>query len=167
MNKQFFHTSESVTVDNYPYGRLKCEATFGLEYNPKKGFRSVFQTVNPKNGTINKPKKSVYHPIMLMYRNTENGYIEYEAPRLWEGKDVNKVSKFIHDNFSKFSEEQIKDISAHLFNHLVIDLVFRVRNETAEVKAEVKATKYQATLNLLKLGMSGENIFAEVNFERG
>jgi hypothetical protein len=50
------------TVADYPYGfRLRCTIRYWLEFQPKKGFRFVSQTTNPKRGDIwNKPKASTY-----------------------------------------------------------------------------------------------------------
>ena len=49
-------------VDDYPYGyTLRCKIRYWLEYSPKRGFRLVSQTTNPKRGHIwNKPKASTY-----------------------------------------------------------------------------------------------------------
>lgn len=50
-------------VDDYPYGfRLRCKIRYWLEYTPKRGFRLVSQTSNPKRPGLvwNKPKASTY-----------------------------------------------------------------------------------------------------------
>lgn len=49
-------------VNDYPYGfRLRCQIRYWLEYAPKRGFRFVSQTTNPKRGNVwNKPKASTY-----------------------------------------------------------------------------------------------------------
>jgi hypothetical protein len=55
-------------VDDYPYGfRLRCKIRYWLEYAPKRGFRFVSQTTNPKlsdrrfsEEVWNKPKASTY-----------------------------------------------------------------------------------------------------------
>lgn len=49
-------------VDDYPYGfTLRCKIRYWLEYTPKRGFRFVSQTTNPKRGDVwNKPKASTY-----------------------------------------------------------------------------------------------------------
>lgn len=58
------HTSPETayTVDDYPYGfRLRCKIRYWLEHDPKRGFRFVSQTTNPKRGNVwNKPKASTY-----------------------------------------------------------------------------------------------------------
>jgi hypothetical protein len=59
------HTSAETAyvVNDYPYGfRLRCKIRYWLEHHPKRGFRFVSQTTNPKrdNATWNKPKASTY-----------------------------------------------------------------------------------------------------------
>jgi hypothetical protein len=59
------HTSPETAyvVDDYPYGfRLRCKIRYWLEFAPKRGFRLVSQTTNPKRpGEVwNKPKASTY-----------------------------------------------------------------------------------------------------------
>lgn len=64
------HTSE-----NYPWGyKLKTKALFFMEFNPKKGFRLVQITTNPKTGRECKPKKSTYcdDGLDFLYFNEEN-----------------------------------------------------------------------------------------------
>jgi hypothetical protein len=58
------HTSPETAylVSDYPYGfKLRCSIRYWIEYAPKKGFRFVSQTTNPKRGNVwNKPKASTY-----------------------------------------------------------------------------------------------------------
>ena len=58
------HSPETAyVVDDYPYGfTLRCTIRYWLEYHPKRGFRFVSQTTNPKrSGEVwNKPKASTY-----------------------------------------------------------------------------------------------------------
>lgn len=165
MNKQYFKTTEVVTVDNYPYGRLKCEATFGLEFDAKKGFRTTFQTVNPKDQRINKPKKSTYSPIILMYKNTENGHIEYEWLKLWNKTDVNKCAKVIAENFHLFTSEQIEYIYGYFLTHLNVDLIWVVKLRGAK-KEDVFPKYYETPVKKLVSGLkTKENVFAEVFFD--
>jgi hypothetical protein len=56
----YYHTTKKAIVDSYPYGRLRATAFFSLEFKKGKGFRSVFQTINPKNNRLNAPKYSTY-----------------------------------------------------------------------------------------------------------
>ena len=57
------HTSEATAyvVDDYPYGfRARTQIRYWLEQKPKKGWRFVSQTMNPKTNRWNKPKASTY-----------------------------------------------------------------------------------------------------------
>ncbi len=62
-------------VLDYPYGyQLRCQIRYWLEYAPKRGFRFMSQTSNPKKGNIwNKPKASTYSKFGgCMFLNDEN-----------------------------------------------------------------------------------------------
>jgi hypothetical protein len=57
------HTSEATAyyVHDYPYGfRERTQIRYWLESKPKKGWRFVSQTMNPKTIRWNKPKASTY-----------------------------------------------------------------------------------------------------------
>ena len=57
------HTSEATAyvVADYPYGfRERTQIRYWLEHKPKKGWRFVSQTLNPKTSRWNKPKASTY-----------------------------------------------------------------------------------------------------------
>lgn len=76
------HTSPETayTVDDYPYGfRLRCKIRYWLEKHPKRGYRLMSQTTNPKReGMWNKPKGSTYTSIAAcMYL--------YEGRVVWDG----------------------------------------------------------------------------------
>ena len=49
-------------VADYPYGfKLRCQIRYWIEFTPKRGFRFMSQTSNPKQGGVwNKPKASTY-----------------------------------------------------------------------------------------------------------
>ncbi len=114
---QFIPIHEAVEVDNYPYGRLKATATFALEFNPKKGFRHLFQTINPKNGRVNKPKMSTYQPVAWMYREAATGHIKWNAKYPSGYEDVNEVARFIQENQKhiQYTPEQQEYICSYLF----------------------------------------------------
>lgn len=103
---KFLKTTDKAQVNNYPYGRLKCTAFFGLEFDKKKGFRSTFQTINPKTNRLNAPKKSTYaHLIVLV---DSDGFITSTHHSFNGVKELNKACKFIHENFELFTPEQIE-----------------------------------------------------------
>jgi len=72
----FTHTSEETAylVDDYPYGfRLRTEIRYWIE-TTKRGDRFCAQTLNPKTGRWNKPKKSTYSAVMVLALQ-ENGHV--------------------------------------------------------------------------------------------
>lgn len=108
---EIYSTGDKISTDNYPYGRLRCTAYFSVEYN-KKGMRSVFQTIDPKTGRLNKPKNSTYYPVILPMRNPDNGHIDFCGYLDFNGTDaINKGLYFMSDFCDLFTPEQIKDIA--------------------------------------------------------
>lgn len=71
--------AERKEVQNYPYGYSLRTTLFDyVEFSPKKGFRHCTQTINPKTGRTNAPKKSTYSPFMIRWINSE-GHIKVYA----------------------------------------------------------------------------------------
>jgi len=74
------HTSEATAylVDDYPYGfRERTQIRYWLEHKPKKGWRFVSQTLNPKTGRWNKPKASTYAEWGGAMYLDENGHVQW------------------------------------------------------------------------------------------
>lgn len=73
------HTSleTAYMIDDYPYGRLRCKRRVWLESDPKRGFRFVSQTENPKNGRWNAPHKSTYTEIAASLYLDENNHVQW------------------------------------------------------------------------------------------
>jgi hypothetical protein len=112
--------NETKTVDNYPYGRLKTTAYFSLEFQKNKGFRSVFQTVNPKTGVLNKPKKGVYNDIMFM--TDTDGFIKFCSMSFYDIKKLHNITAFLDQNFALFTVDQIRYMYARVITFLKIEL---------------------------------------------
>ena len=67
-------------VEDYPYGfRLRCKIRYWIEFKPKKGFRFVSQTTNPKRpGEVwNKPKASTYSMFGGAMYLDENEHVQF------------------------------------------------------------------------------------------
>lgn len=82
----FGHEDEetALLVDDYPYGRrVRTQIRYWLETVPRKGDRFVSQTLNPKTGRWNKPKRSTYVPVGLMYREPGTGYVRWTGLATW------------------------------------------------------------------------------------
>jgi hypothetical protein len=68
-------------VDDYPYGySLRCKIRYWLEYAPKRGFRFVSQTSNPKRGHVwNKPKASTYARFGAAMFLDDKGHVQWSG----------------------------------------------------------------------------------------
>ena len=83
MNLLSGHTSPETAyvVDDYPCGfRLRCKMRYWLEFHPKRGFRLVSQTTNPKRGDVwNKPKASTYSRFGGAMFLDDNGHVTWSG----------------------------------------------------------------------------------------
>lgn len=157
----YLPTTEKIQVDNYPYGRLRSTAFFGLEFKQGKGFRTTFQTINPKNGRLNAVKCSTYKEIILMYRNENNGHINYKYLHIYESTDYNKVAKFVHENFNLFTPEQIEYIYGLFIMHTKVtakSMVIYCNSKWEDIKPLIEPC--------IKICMQGiktkENLFNQI-----
>lgn len=97
------HTSleTAYVVDDYPYGfRLRTKIRYWLEHKPKKGWRLVSQTLNPKTNRWNKPKASTYIDLAAFM------YLDDKEHVTWTG-----VGFYA-------STEELKDFLKNYRNHL-------------------------------------------------
>ena len=149
-------------VDSYPYGRLRTEARFSIEFNPKKGFRSVFQTINPKNGRVNAPKLGTYSDIL--YMEIVDGFITFKQLNFYGGNDLNKAFKFMAENFDLFTKEQIEYITLSLVASTKIDMsgVFTYGGSKFE---DLKQLYSHVVETLVKIVKTGENLFNSIELD--
>lgn len=117
---EIFHTSEKITVDSYPYGRLRATAFFNVEYKPKKGFRSVFQTINPKNGRLNAPKYGTYSPAEFCYK-TQDGHVHWYGLGMNGADELNTAFHFMADFSEIFTPEQLRYVIGFAFMMVKVD----------------------------------------------
>jgi len=120
MKVEFKHTDKKVISENYPYGfNLKTTKTDWIEFNPKKGFRHVSQTVNPKTGRLNNPKKSTYYTIGIL------GIDENQHTKFWacgfNGEKEMKISyKHLSENFEMYTVAQMHFLYLEAFTYLKV-----------------------------------------------
>lgn len=97
----FGHTSEdtALLVDDYPYGfRLRTSIRYWIE-TTKNGDRFVSQTLNPKTGRWNKPKKSTYSEVGVMFRD-EQGHIQWDGISMFSDDARIELFRSLSENFS-------------------------------------------------------------------
>jgi hypothetical protein len=120
--QKYIPSTEKIEVLNYPYGfKLRTTLFDYIEYDKKKGYRHCTQTVCPKTNRLNKPKKSTYYPLLLRYYN-EAGHIKTAGFDFNGGEAINKGSKFIFENFTLFSPEEIKYLYELILRASIVDM---------------------------------------------
>jgi hypothetical protein len=157
-------TTEKIEVTEYPYGRLRTSAFFSLDFDKKKGFRSVFQTIDPKSGRLNKPKKGTYSAIEMMYYEDDTNHVKHVCFDMNGCEAINKACKFISEHFDKFTTEQIEYIYMHLFTMLKISMKAKVIY--CGSKFEELKPLFDVYVQLALQGIkTKENLFAQINLD--
>jgi hypothetical protein len=163
--REYFPTYAKIAVEDYPYGRLRTTAYFSLEYRKGHGFRTVFQTVNPKNGRLNAEKKSTYYPCMLMYRDNETGHIKYSIYGMNGRTDLNEVAAFLAENWHNFSEAEQIGLLTDFIGFSVADM--KATCMYGGAKPEEIAPYYRDIVETLKSALSTPalNVWGGVKFD--
>lgn len=137
----FGHTDEenAYLVDDYPYGfRLRTQIRYWLESKAGRGDRFVSQTMNPKTGRWNKPKRSTYTGVAVMF-------IDEEQHVRWTGIDFNNSAEWLAEFVGVVGRERLNDLQrarlaeiigyTRAMEHVTFEVV-SVDSMTAEEKAE-------------------------------
>lgn len=114
-----YSTSEKLSVDNYPYGYKKTTMFFSVEFSPSKGFRTVRQTINPKNGRLNAPKKSTYG--MVFIPQMVDGFADFKCVDFYHVEKFVDQCHFLSDNFDLFTIDQKKYIYGRAYQFLRVE----------------------------------------------
>lgn len=159
MEKQ---TDLKFEVKDYPYGfRLRTTAFYSLEYKSGKGFRSVFQTINPRTGLLNKPKHSTYSPVLYMYKNEADGHIKYKGCSFYDDEDKIRDIKFMYEHFDEYKEKEIEGIAIDIVNILRMDIRAKEIYCGSDIKKLLPLYK-TAVETLLEIMKTKQNLFDKV-----
>ena len=114
-NVRFGHTDETtaIVVDDYPYGRrVRTQIRYWLE-TTKHGDRFVSQTLNPKTDRWNKPKKSTYAEVGVIYIEDGTGYVRWAGLHHYASPEA--VEHFVsvcEQNLSDAQKAKVAEIIA-------------------------------------------------------
>lgn len=87
-------------VENYPYGGLRTKMCFSVNFHPKRGFRSVMQSLNPKTGIWNKIRHGTYADLIWMEKD-ENGFIEFHSMNINGLVNISAISKILAEKYEQ------------------------------------------------------------------
>ena len=158
---KFIPTAEKVEVKDYPYGyTLRTTLFDSIQWNPKKGYRHVTQTVNPKTDRLNAPKKSTYSPLIVRYYNEQN-HIKTLHFDFNGDKEINEGCKFLAENFSLFTPEEINYLYLKILSMSIID--FKATCIYGGSKPDELKPLYINFWDTVKKGIkTGENVFSDL-----
>lgn len=101
-------------VEDYPYGfTLRTSIRYWIETVPKKGDRFCSQTRNPKvAGEVwNKPKKSTYVDVGVMYRD-EQGHVTWTGINAYaSAEDLAAFTAVVGDNLNPIQAQMLRIIT--------------------------------------------------------
>lgn len=109
------HTSPETgyRVDDYPYGyTLRTTIRYWVETKKNFGQRMVSQTVNPKNGRLNKPKAGTYCAIQLLALDEQDHVVPIG---IHGGAGRDQIDAFIDragDSLDEYQQEALKWLEA-------------------------------------------------------
>lgn len=172
-DKRYVIEAKSVTVhqsdlklksDDYPYGRLRCTAFFSVEYNDK-GARTIFQTINPKNGRLNAEKKSTYYKVILPMVDDSTGHIEFCGHNDFNGSDeINRGVQFMADFHELFTEKQVKDIAITLIAMYKVHTYALVQYKGADFEA-IKPLMENQVKTAVEIANTGKNLWFDCSLD--
>ena len=163
--KSFHTTTAQVAVENYPYGyKLKTTLTHSLEFKSGKGFRHVTQTVNPKTGRLNNPKRGTYYPLMLLATDNETNYTRSYALNPNSAETVNTSAAWMYQKYHLFQHREIVHAANYLIKILKADAYARAVY-CGSVTAEILPYYAQAVEALYKIASTGANHFDKVQVD--
>ena len=157
----YIKTSERVRVENYPYSFiLRTTLTDSVEFSPKKGYRHVTQTINPKTGRENNPKRGVYYPLLVRYYNAD-GHIKSVAFDFNGDEEINKGLRFVSENFDLFTPEEVRYLYEFIYSMGIVDM--KATAIYGGSKIDDLKPLYEHFFRVGKQGMqTGENLFGQM-----
>jgi hypothetical protein len=148
----FGHVSEETAylVDDYPYGfRLRTQIRYWLE-TTKSGDRFVSQTLNPKTGRWNKPKKSTYVQVGAMYLDAE-GHMTWTGLHYHANEDA--IRHFMDVTNGHLSPAQRQHLALVVgMNRAMKDVTFEIRPGTMTDEERAEQAQINRAINRRVVG---------------
>ena len=152
------HTSEETAfiVNDYPYGfHARTQIRYWIETKGKSGcgMRFCSQTLNPKTGKWNKPKKGTYSVVLGMIQE-DNGHIAYQslASGGWDKEDKIKAFEAFHAPLTEYQAKAIRYIRATNKANEVIK--YEIKPETNNEPRQTREEQAEIMNKAIKWGYS-------------
>ena len=156
-------TDTKIEVKDYPYGYLKTSMFFSVEFKASKGFRAVRQSINPKTGVLNKPKKGVYSDIILLDVNDE-GFASFKHGQFYKQEDLNELMDYLSENFELFTPEQVEYLYMKVIGFLkmtCVSMATYCNSKTDELLPLIKDAVEKSVEGI----KTGDNLFSTIKID--
>jgi hypothetical protein len=150
-------------VLDYPYGRLKTTMLYSVEFKKGQGFRGIRQSVNPKTGLLNKPKKTTYAPVMLVSVKEDN-HTNFISARWYDDSGKDSSNKFMFDNFDLFTKEEVSAIASDVLMRYKADIYAKSTYCNSDVK-KLLPLYDNAVKTLVEIIKTGENLWDKITVD--
>ena len=161
VSQDLIKTNLKIEVKDYPYGYNQRTTLFDeIEFNPKKGYRTVKTTLNPKTGRLNAPKKSTYYPLLTRYFD-ENRHVKLIHLVFNGRKEINKACEFLASNFDNFEEKEIEYFYLTLTLYIKVDIKANVMYAGCKFD-DIKDFYTPALETAVKGAKTKENLFSDI-----
>jgi hypothetical protein len=146
------HTDEksAYIIESYPYGSLRTQMRVWLEDGGAKGWRHVTQTLNPKSGRWNNPKKSTYSQWAGNLYLDNRGHVQWAGLGPYSSEE--DFEAFVR-KFPKSDMRMIKKIipaKVKMLEKLLSGEAFFSVNNVRQEPTELEQTRRQGELEIWK-----------------
>jgi len=128
--------NDPYVVDNYPYGyTMRTRMRYWIE-TTNRGQRFVRQSLNPKTGKWNKPKKSTYCQIMLAGLNEEN-HVKFTGISMYSSDEAKKFQEKYQEYFNDYQRKEMINILKMLEVYDKVEYTIRARKFMNKITGEI------------------------------
>lgn len=160
----FGHVDEesAYLVEDYPYGfRLRTSIRYWIE-TTKNGDRFVSQTLNPKTDAWNKPKKSTYVDVGVMFLDDED-HVTWTGVGSYTSDEV--IGQFRESFFDKLSDGQKKKLARLIGLRKAFEgVTWSVREKGTDAEEAAADAKQAEALEYLRKKAAIETVRTEKEF---
>ena len=123
-------------VENYPYGyTLRTTIRYWVE-TTNRGQRFVRQTLNPKTGAWNKPKKSTYSQILLVGLDEKN-HITYTSISMYSLEEAKKYKSKYEKYFNDYQKQEMINIIKMSEVYDKVEITIRTQKFKHKITGEI------------------------------
>lgn len=156
----------AIVVDDYPYGRLRTQIRYWIETRKGHGDRFVSQTLNPKTGRWNAPKRGTYSDVAVMYRDRSNGHIGHTGIGTWAKPEV--LQHFLDITEGQLSEIQKMHVARIIgINKAFEGVTWKVTTKGTETEEDKAAHEAASAQIARRMRVETHCAFANLTAEEG